>query len=269
VSARSRLPALLTLLAVAAFLGPFVLLALVSLQPPGGGTATIPASISLESWRSVFAGRSFGRALANSFAVAGATTLLALVFAAPAAFAIAKLELRGRTVLLAAALATSMFPPIAIASPLFLALRAIGLRDSLAGLVPPYVTFSLPLALWILTTQFRAIPDELYRAARVDGCSAFGAFRRVLLPVAAPGLATTAILVFVVAWNELLFALTFVSSPEKRTVPVAISLFASGHLDPWTEIAAASIAATVPIVALVLLFQRRIVAGLTAGSVKG
>lgn len=265
---RRTLPALATIVVVAAFLLPCVLLALASVQPPGSG-ALVPRSLSLESWRSVFTGRSFGRAMANSMLVAGLTTLLALAAAAPAAFAVAKLELRGRRILLAAALATSMFPPIAVASPLFLALRALGLRDTLAGLVPPYATFALPLALWFLTVQFRAIPDELYRAARVDGCSPFGAFRRVLLPVAAPGLATTAILVFVTAWNELLFALTFVSSPEKRTVPVAISLFAAGHVDPWAEIAAASVAATVPIVAIVLAFQRRIVAGLTSGAVKG
>ena len=267
---RKALPAIATALAVAAFLLPCVLLALASLQPAGGASASLlPRGISFESWRSVFTERSFARAMLNSAAVAGMTAILALAAAAPAAFAIAKLELRGRRLLLAAALATSMFPPIAVASPLFLALRALGLRDTLAGLVPPYATFALPLALWLLTTQFRAIPDELYRAARVDGCTAFGAFRRVMLPVAAPGIATAAILVFVTAWNELLFALTFVSSPEKRTVPVAISLFASGHADPWAEIAAASVAATLPIVLLVLAFQRRVVAGLSAGAVKG
>lgn len=251
------------------FVAPFAWMALASLRPPEDFARLLPGSLSLESWQSVFAGRSFGRALANSFAVAGLTTLFSLAVAAPAAFAIAKLEFRGRRLLLLAALATSMFPPIAIASPLFLALRAVGLRDTLTGLVPPYATFALPLALWVLTAQFRAIPDELYRAARVDGCTPFRAFRKILLPVAAPGLATTAIVVFVTAWNEFLFALTFVSSPEKRTVPVAISLFASGHRDPWAEIAAASVAATLPLIVLVLLFQRRIVAGLTAGSVKG
>ena len=258
-----------TALALAFFVAPFLWMALASVQPAELSGSVSPHAFSLESWRSVFAGRSFGRALASSFAVAGVSTALALAIAAPAAFAIAKLPFRGRRVLLAAALATAMFPPIAIVSPLYLAIRAVGLRDTLTGLLPPYVTFALPLALWVLTGQFRAIPDELYRAARVDGCTPFGAFRRVLLPVAAPGRATTAILVFVTAWNELLFALTFVSSPGKRTVPVAISLFASGHVDPWSEIAAASVAATLPLLVLVLLFQRRIVAGLTAGSVKG
>jgi multiple sugar transport system permease protein len=161
-----------------------------------------------------------------------------------------------------------MFPPIATVSPLYLILRATGLRDTLVGLVPPYATFALPLTLWILTSFFRQLPDELYRAARVDGCTPLGAFWRVLLPLAAPGLATTAILVFIFAWNEFLYALTFLSSPEKRTVPVAISLFASEHKEPWGEIAAASVIATMPLVVMTVLFQRRIVSGLTAGAVK-
>ncbi len=257
------------LLAAIFFVAPFAWMALASIQTVETGLSLSPDAFTLEHWRTVFGTRSFGRALVNSAAVSAIATFLTIAIAAPAAFAIAKLPLPGKGALLAAALATSMFPPIAIVSPLYLAIRAVGLRDSLAGLLPPYLTLALPLALWVLTTQFRAIPDELYRAARVDGCTAVGAFRRVLLPVAAPGLATSAILVFVTSWNELLFALTFISSPEKRTVPVAISLFAAGHVDPWAEIAAASVAATAPLILLALLFQRRIVAGLTAGSVKG
>lgn len=162
-----------------------------------------------------------------------------------------------------------MFPPIATVSPQYLLLRALGLRDTLAGLVLPYTTFALPLTLWILTSFMKEIPDDLFRAARIDGCTPFQAFRRVLLPLAAPGLATTAILVFIFSWNEFLYALTLLSSPEKRTIPVAITLFAGEHRDPWGEIAAASIIATLPLVALTLLFQRRIVSGLTAGAVKG
>jgi multiple sugar transport system permease protein len=162
-----------------------------------------------------------------------------------------------------------MFPPIATVSPLFLIIRALGLRDELAGLVLPYTTFALPMTLWILTGFFRDLPDDLYRAALLDGCSPFQAFRRVLLPLAAPGIAATAILVFIFAYNEFLYALTFTSSPEKRTVPVAISLFAAEHKEPWGEIAAASVIATLPLVVVTLLFQRKIVAGLTAGGVKG
>jgi multiple sugar transport system permease protein len=148
-------------------------------------------------------------------------------------------------------------------------LRALGLLDTLPGLVLPYTSFSLPLALWLLTTTFRALPAELYRAARVDGCTPFGAFRRVLLPLAAPGLATAALLVFVFAWNELLYAITFVTSPSRRTVPVALALLAGEFRDPFVVIAAASTLATVPVVAIAILFQRRVVAGLTAGAVKG
>jgi multiple sugar transport system permease protein len=162
-----------------------------------------------------------------------------------------------------------MFPPIATVSPIYLALRDVGLLDTTAGLVIPHTTFALPLSLWILTGFFREIPDELYRAARVDGCSPFRAFRKVMLPLAMPGLATTAILVFISSWNEFLYALTFTSSPERRTVPVAISLFAGEHAEPWGEIAAASVIATLPLVAFTLAFQRRIVAGLTGGAVKG
>ncbi|HEY0881609.1 MAG TPA: carbohydrate ABC transporter permease, partial [Archangium sp.] len=130
-------------------------------------------------------------------------------------------------------------------------------------------TFALPLSLWILTSHFKALPLELYRAAKIDGCTSFGAFRRVLLPLAAPGLVTTGLLVFIFSWNEFLFALTFTSAPERRTVPVAIALFSSGHAEPWTQIAAASGVATVPLVVLTLVFQRRLVAGLTSGAVKG
>jgi multiple sugar transport system permease protein len=162
-----------------------------------------------------------------------------------------------------------MFPPIATASPLYVGLAAVGLLDTLPGLVLPYTSFSLPLALWLLTTTFRGLPAELYRAARVDGCTPAGAFRRVLLPLAGPGLATAALLVFVFAWNELLYAITFVTSPSRRTVPVALALFAGEFRDPWVVLAAASTIATVPVVLVAVLFQRRVVAGLTAGAVKG
>ena len=167
------------------------------------------------------------------------------------------------------ALAISMFPPIATVSPLYLALRAVGLRDSLAGLVLPYATFALPLTLWLLTSFFRDLPDELYRAALVDGCTPWQAFVHVYLPLSWPALATCAILVFIFSWNELLYALSFISTPSKRTIPVAIALFAGEHVEPWGQIAAASVVATLPLAVLTFVFQRRIVAGLTAGAVKG
>lgn len=251
-------------------LGPFLWQVVTSLRPEGElHRISLPSTWTLAHYRAVFAGRPFVGALLNSALVASATTLLAITVGSLAAFAVTRLRFRGRNLVLVFALGVSMFPPIATVSPLYLALRALGLRDTLAGLVLPYTTFSLPLALWLLTTFFREIPDELYQAARVDGCSAFQAFRRVLLPLAAPGLATTAILVFIFAWNEFLYALTFISSPAKRTVPVAIALFAGEHQEPWGEIAAASVIATLPLILATVLFQRRIVAGLTAGAVKG
>jgi multiple sugar transport system permease protein len=252
------------------FLGPFVWLILTSLRPEGEITALgVPTSISFESYTAAFHGRPFARVLLNSAVVASVTTVFCLAVASTAAFAIAKLELRGTRVLLAASLAVSMFPPIATVSPLYIGLREIRLLDTPLGLVIPHTTFALPLALWVLTGFFREIPDELYRAARVDGCTPFQAFRKVMLPLAMPGFATTAILVFIFSWNEFLYALTFTSSPTRRTVPVAISLFAGEHAEPWGEIAAASTIATLPLVIFALAFQRRIVAGLTQGAVKG
>jgi multiple sugar transport system permease protein len=250
------------------FLGPFFWQVLTSLWPDGELTRPLPSHLTLANYASVLWGRPFLKVVLNSLVVAALTTTFCLTVGAAAAFALAKLEFRGRGLLLSAALAVSMFPPIATVSPLYLILRAVGLRDTLAGLVLPYATFALPLTLWILTSFFRQLPDELYRAARVDGCTPFQAFRRVLLPLAAPGLSTTAILVFIFSWNEFLYALTFISTPEKRTVPVAISLFASEYKEPWGEIAAASVIATLPLVVLTILFQRRIVSGLTAGAVK-
>jgi multiple sugar transport system permease protein len=265
-----RLGLLLFVVAVLTFfLGPFLWQVLTSLRPEEELTRPgLPSRLTLAAWEDVFASRGFERMVLNSLLVAAATTLFCLTVGASAAFALAKLDFPGRNLLLGAALAVSMFPPIATVSPLYLVLRAVGLRDTLAGLVVPYATFALPLTLWMLTSFFRQLPDELYRAARVDGCTPWQAFWRVLLPLAGPGLATTAILVFIFSWNEFLFALTFISSPDKRTIPVAISLFASEHAEPWAEIAAASVAATLPLVVLTVLFQRRIVAGLTAGTVK-
>jgi multiple sugar transport system permease protein len=251
-------------------LGPFLWQLLTSLRPEGELTEVgLPSSLSWASYAGAFHGRPFGRVLWNSFLVASLTTGFCLGVGTTAAFALAKMRFPGRRLLLGAALATSMFPPIATVSPLFLLIRALGLRDQLAGLVLPYTTFALPLTIWILSGFFRAIPNDLYRAALLDGCSPFQAFRRVLLPAVVPGLAATGILVFVAAYNEFLYALTFTSSPEQRTVPVAIRLFAAEHKEPWGEIAAASMIASIPLLVVTLLFQRHIVRGLTAGGVKG
>ena len=224
---------------------------------------------SLRNYVAAFQGRPFGQIILNSLVVAAATAACCIAIGASAAFAIAKLELKGRSALLGASLACSMFPPIATVSPLFLLLRRLGLQDELAGLILPYTTFALPLTIWVLTSFFREIPDELYSAARVDGCTPFRAFRLIFLPLAGPGIATTAIMVFIFAWNEFIYALTFISSPEKRTIPVAISLFATGQTEPWHEIFAASTIVSIPLLIVTILFQRRIVSGLTAGAVKG
>jgi multiple sugar transport system permease protein len=253
-------------LLVACFcVGPLAWQVLVSLSRDGSNFR----ALSFENYRSVLHAPSFLRAIANSLLVAAGTTVLSLAIGASAAFALARLTFPGRRVLLGATLAISMFPPIATASPLYLVLRSLGLRDRTPGLVIPYTTFALPLGIWLLTSAFREIPEELYKAARVDGCTPFQAFRRVILPLAAPALASTAILVFIASWNEFLYALTLLSSPSQQTIPVAISLFAGEHEQPWGEIAAASTIASIPLVAATIAFQRRIVAGLTAGAVKG
>ena len=248
------------------FLGPLLWQALTSFWPEAELTRPLPGALTLANYAGL--GAPFARALLNSLLVAAATTALCLAVGASAAFAIAKLEFPGRSLLLGGALALSMFPPIATVSPLYLALRAAGLRDSLAGLVLPYATFALPLTLWLLTSFFREVPDEIFRAALADGCTPWQVFLRVYLPLSWPALATSAILVFIFSWNELLYALSFISTPQKRTLPVAIALFAGEHVEPWGQVAAASVVATLPLAALTLVFQKRIVAGLTSGAVK-
>lgn len=259
-----------TIAAITFCVGPFAWQVVTSLRPEAElGSHGWPTTLTLASWEAVLLGRPFARALGNSLIVAAATTVIAIGLGGAAAFALARLPLRARRPILALTLATSMFPPIATVSPLFLVIRALGLRDHLAGLVLPSTGFAVPLAIWILTDFFAGVPHDLFRAARVDGCSPWQVLTRVFAPVAAPAVATTAILVFVQAWNELLFALTFTSSPGQRTVPVAIALFAAEHQEPWGEIAAASVLATLPLLVVTLLFHRRVVAGLTAGAVKG
>ncbi|HEU5339181.1 MAG TPA: carbohydrate ABC transporter permease, partial [Sulfuricaulis sp.] len=187
------------------------------------------------------------------------------------AYAVVRLEFPGRRLIMVAALAIAMFPPVSIVGPLFNLWRSVGLYDTWAGLILPYITFALPLAIWVLAAFFRQIPWDLEKAARVDGATPLQAFARVIVPLAAPGVFTAAILVFIFAWNDFLFAITLTSSNDARTVPAAIAFFtgSSRFEQPTGAIAAASVVVTVPIILLVLMFQRRIVAGLTAGAVKG
>ncbi len=234
-----------------------------------GNTGLLPSHLVLDHYRALFRERDFWIPIRNSLVVAGATTLLCIVLGAPCAYALARLRFRGRGLLLSFVLAVAMFPQISIVSPLFTLLRAVGLLNSYPGLVLPYCTFAMPLAVWLLTGYFRQLPPELEEAAYVDGAGRIRAFREIILPASIPGLVTTAILTFLYSWNEFLFALSFTTGPERRTVPVAITLFRGRYQIPWGEILAAVVVATLPVALLVLLFQRRIVGGLTSGAVKG
>jgi ABC-type glycerol-3-phosphate transport system permease component len=233
------------------------------------GVSLWPRELVLEHYRALFAERDFWVPIRNSLVVAGCTTLLSLTLGSCCAYALARLRFRGRTPLLAGILAISMFPQISLVAPLFLLLRALGLINTYPGLVLPYVTFAMPLTIWLLVGYFRQLPAEVEEAARVDGAGRLRVLVEIVLPLAAPALATTAILTFVYCWNEFLFALSFTLGPERYTVPVAIALFRGQYQVPWGEILAAAMVATAPVAALALVFQRRIVQGLVAGAVKG
>lgn len=217
---------------------------------------------------SVFTEYPFIQYLWNSTVVAGITTAYTVFVAAFAAYAIARLHFKGKTLFLGVVLSVSMFPQIATISPIYLFLRNVGLTNSYLGLIIPYTTFALPLSIWLLVTFFRKIPFDLEEAARIDGASRMQTYFKVVLPLAVPGVFTTAILVFIAAWNEFLFSLTINTDEAFKTVPVGIAMFRGQYTIPWGEISAATVIVTVPLVILVLLFQRRIVSGLTSGSVK-
>jgi ABC-type glycerol-3-phosphate transport system permease component len=229
----------------------------------------LPAALSFAHYRALFDERDFLIPLGNSLVVAAMTTAVVLPVAALCAYALARLRFRGRGLLLALILAVSMFPQISIVPPLYLILRELRLLDTYPGLVLPYVTFSAPLAVWLLTGFFRQLPAELEQAAMVDGASRLRALRDVVVPLAAPGVATAAILTFLYCWNEFLFALSFTLSPDRYTVPVAVTLFRGRYQVPWGQVLAATVVATIPVALLVVAVQRRIVAGLTAGASKG
>jgi ABC-type glycerol-3-phosphate transport system permease component len=228
-----------------------------------------PRTLTVEHYRALFAERAFWVPIRNSLVVAGATTLLCVSAGALAAYALARFAFRGRAAVLGFILAVTMFPQISIVSPLYLLLRSLRLINTYPGLVLPYMTFAMPLTVWLLVGFFRQLPRDLEEAALVDGATRWQSFTRVILPLAVPGLATTAILTFIYCWNEFLFALAFTLGPERQTVPVAIALFRGQYQVPWGEILAAAVVATAPVTAVVLAFQRRIVQGLTAGAVKG
>jgi multiple sugar transport system permease protein len=223
------------------------------------------------NYQTVFGDELFTSALRNSAGIALIATTLAVGVAMFAAYAIARLDFPGKKVLLSMALAIAMFPQAALVGPLFNMWRGLGIYDTWIGLIIPYLTFALPLSIWTMSAFFRQIPWEMEQAAQVDGATAWQAFRKVIVPLAAPGVFTTAILTFFFCWNEFLLAASLTSTDRARTVPAALSFFTgqSQFQSPVTAIMAASVVVTIPVVIIVLLFQRRIVAGLTAGAVKG
>jgi multiple sugar transport system permease protein len=231
----------------------------------------IPSSVTLDNYRGIFRGDFFSSALINSVGIGLTTTAIAVVLGAMAAYAVARLTFPGKRLLVGATLLITMFPAISLVTPLFNIERAVGLFDTWPGLILPYITFALPLAIYTLSAFFREIPWDLEKAAKMDGATPGQAFRKVIVPLAAPGLVTAAILVFIFAWNDLLLALSLTATNAAITAPVAISNFSgsSQFEEPTGSIAAGAIVITVPIIVFVLVFQRRIVAGLTSGAVKG
>lgn len=230
-----------------------------------------PGTPAWSNYVAVFREQPFERNILNSIAVAATTVLLSLTLAVGAAYALGRVRFRGRGLLLFVVLGVSMFPQIAVLSGMFELIRRLGLYNNLLALTFSYTIFTLPFTVWVLTTFMRELPKELEEAAIVDGAGPFTIVTRVFLPLMGPAFVTTGLLAFIAAWNEFLFALTFTLSSEMRTVPVAIALIsgASAFELPWGHIMAASVVVTVPLIILVLIFQRRIVAGLTAGAVKG
>jgi multiple sugar transport system permease protein len=231
----------------------------------------IPRAWTFQNYADIFQTSDFVRALINSIGIAIIATLIAVVFGTMAAYAIARLDFPGKRALIGVSLLIAMFPQVSLVTPLFNIERTLGLFDTWLGLIIPYITFALPLAIYTLSAFFREIPWELEKAAKMDGATPAQAFRRVIAPLAAPGVFTTAILVFIFCWNDFLFAISLTSTNASRTVPAALSFFtgASQFEDPTGTISAAAVVITVPIILFVLFFQRRIVAGLTSGAVKG
>lgn len=231
----------------------------------------IPSSVTLANYRGIFRGDIFSSALINSIGIGLITTVIAVVLGAMAAYAIARLNFPGKRALVGAALLITMFPAISLVTPLFNIERFLGLFDTWPGLILPYITFALPLAIYTLSAFFREVPWDLEKAAKMDGATPGQAFRKVIVPLAAPGLVTAAILVFIFAWNDLLLALSLTATKAAITAPVAIVNFggSSQFEEPTGSIAAGAVVITIPVIVFVLIFQRRIVAGLTSGAVKG
>jgi multiple sugar transport system permease protein len=261
------------LVVVVVSLVPVLWIIFLSLKTPASATdgSFIPHHWTLDNYKTIFQLGTFTSALRNSIGIALISTALAVTLACAAAYAIARLEFPGKRAILAISLGVAMFPQISLVGPLYNLWRQIGLYDTWPGLIIPYMTFALPLSIYTLSAFFREIPWELEQAAQVDGATPFQAFTKVIAPLAMPGLVTTFIIVFIICWNDFVFAISLTSTNAAQTVPAAIAQFpgVSQFTTPYGDIAAAAVVVTVPVMILVMLFQRRIVAGLTAGAVKG
>jgi multiple sugar transport system permease protein len=254
------------------FLFPFYWQTITAFKSPGElytiPIKWFPSHLYWGNFRSVLVDRGFLINIRNSVIVAGTATLLTLVLGTLGAYALANLRIRGRRAILIVAIMVVSLPAVSIVGALYIVLRDLALMNTLLALIVPYTALSIPFSLWVLTSFLNEIPHEILEQGQVDGCSRFQSLLRLILPLAAPGLTTVAILVFINNWNEFLFALTFTTTNNAMTVPVAIYNFQGEHAIPWGDIAAGSQIATIPIVLLVLVFQKRIVQGLTAGAVK-
>lgn len=256
-------------------LAPFIWQVITSIKPSGEiftrPVIYVPSRLDLSAYLEIFIKRPFGRQIINSIGIACISTLICVFVGSLAAYAIARFNLLGGEGVLLAVLIISFFPTIVLIVPLYEMVRSAHLTNNWLALILPYVTINLPFTMWVTTSFFRQVPRDLEDAAKVDGLSRLGILFRIIMPLSAPALATTAILVFIFSWNEFLLALTFMTKDSSRTVPVGIAMLsgASYYQIPWNQISAATVLTTLPLVVFVVIFQRRIVEGLTAGALKG
>ena len=264
---------IIIVLALIVILFPFYWLLLTSIRPKSeifNISSLITLKPHIGNYKMVFTERPFARYILNSFVIGLETTIISIVIASFAAYAIAKTNIspKIKNLVLSLSLAVSMFPQITIVSPIYVIVKNLGLRNSFFGLLIPYTTFSLPLAIWYLTTFYQGVSHEIDEAAKIDGCNTFQIFYKIITPLIAPGIFTAAILIFISVWNEFLFALVINTDDIWRTVSVGIVMFQGRFTIPWDEISAAAIVVMIPLVLMVFVFQQRIVSGLTAGAVK-
>ena len=272
MTSRRSAATMLTTLIVLGLLFPVYWALISSFMPESrlfAAPTIVPRELVLEHYRALFTTRDFWTPIRNSLVVAGLTSIVSVGLGSICAYALARLHFRGKVPVLAFVLAISMFPQISIVGPLYLVLRELRLLNTYPGLVLPYLSFAMPLTIWMLVGFFRQLPVDLEEAAAMDGAGRIRTLWSIILPLSTPGLVTSAILTFLYCWNEFLFARSFTLGPERYTVPVAITLFRGQYQVPWGEVLAAAVVATIPVAVLVLVAQRGIVAGLTTGAVKG